>query len=115
MDNSPITISSATALITVNAGKFRVFGNQPSTLSSDDFTAFTPEVMVYPNPTKNSFAINQEAASVEIYTITGQLVGNYSSVAADQAIYIDHLQSGIYLVKIKTTTGVIQTKKISKE
>jgi hypothetical protein len=115
MDNSPITISSATALITVNAGKFRVFGNQPSTLSSDDFTAFTPEVMVYPNPTKNSFAINQEAASVEIYTITGQLVGNYTSVAADQAIYIDHLQSGIYLVKIKTTTGVIQTKKISKE
>ncbi len=115
MDNSPITISSATALITVNAGKFRVFGNQPSTLSSDDFTAFTSEVMVYPNPTKNSFAINQEAASVEIYTITGQLVGNYTSVAADQAIYIDHLQSGIYLVKIKTTTGVIQIKKISKE
>jgi hypothetical protein len=42
-------------------------------------------------------------------------VGHYSSVQADQSISIDHLQSGIYLVKIKTTNGLIQTKKISKE
>jgi len=114
-NNTPVTISSATALMTVNAGKFRVFGNRPSTLSSEDFNTFSPDVMLYPNPVKNSFAINQDATSVDIYTLTGQLVSTYTSVAADQSIFIDQLQSGIYMVKIKTTTGSIQTKKISKE
>jgi hypothetical protein len=114
-NNTPVTISSATALMTVNAGKFRVFGNRPSTLSSEDFNTFSPDVMLYPNPVKNSFAINQDATSVDIYTLTGQLVSTYTSVDANQAIFIDQLQSGIYLVKIKTATGSIQTKKISKE
>lgn len=114
-NNTPVTISSATALMTVNAGKFKVFGNRPSTLSSDDFNAFTPDIILYPNPVKNSFAISQDASEVAIYTLTGQLVGNYASVAADQSISIEHLQLGIYLVKIKTTSGFIQMKKISKE
>jgi 1,4-alpha-glucan branching enzyme len=114
-NNTPVTISSATALLTVNAGKFKVFGNRPSTLSSDDYNAFTPDVILYPNPVKNSFAINQEADSVEIYNLTGQLVGNYAAISADQVINIDYLQSGIYLVKIKTNAGLTQTKKISKE
>jgi len=111
-NNNPVTISSATALMTVNAGKFRVFGNQPSTLSSEDFNAFKPEISIYPNPVKNSFAINQAVSSVEVYTITGQLVANYYSVAANQELLIDGLESGIYLVKLKDQNNFIQTKKI---
>jgi hypothetical protein len=114
-NNTPVTINNPSDLITVASGRFRVFGNRPSTLSSEDFNTFSPDVMLYPNPVKNSFAINQDATSVDIYTLTGQLVSTYTSVAADQAILIDQLQSGIYLVKIKTATGSIQTKKISKE
>jgi 1,4-alpha-glucan branching enzyme len=114
-NNTAVTITSPTDLVTVNSGRFRVFGNRPSTLSSEDYYAFTPDVIVYPNPVKNSFAINQEADSVEIYNLTGQLVGNYAAISADQVINIDYLQSGIYLVKVKTNTGLIQTKKISKE
>ena len=114
-NNTAITITTPTDLVTVNSGRFRVFGNRPATLSSEDYNAFTPDVIVYPNPVKNSFAINQEADSVEIYNLTGQLVGNYAAISANQVINIDYLQSGIYLVKVKTNTGLIQTKKISKE
>jgi 1,4-alpha-glucan branching enzyme len=114
-NNTAVTITSPTDLVTVNSGRFRVFGNRPATLSSEDYYTFTPDVIVYPNPVKNSFAINQEADSVEIYNLTGQLVGNYAAISADQVINIDYLQSGIYLVKVKTNTGLIQTKKISKE
>ena len=114
-NNTAITITTPTDLVTVNSGRFRVFGNRPATLSSEDYNAFTPDVIVYPNPVKNSFAINQDADSVEIYNLTGQLVGNYAAISADQVINIDYLQSGIYLVKVKTNTGLIQTKKISKE
>jgi 1,4-alpha-glucan branching enzyme len=111
-NNNPVAISSPTAVMTINAGKFRVFGNQPSTLSSEDFNAFKPEISIYPNPVKNSFAINQAVSSVEVYTITGQLVANYYSVAANQELLINGLESGIYLVKLKDQNNFIQTKKI---
>ena len=111
-NNNPVPISSATALITVNAGKFRVFGNQPSTLSSEDFNAFKPEISIYPNPVKNSFALNQTVNGIEIYTITGQLVANYDSISANQEINVENLGTGIYLVKIKDIQNVYQTKKI---
>jgi uroporphyrinogen-III decarboxylase len=111
-NNTPVTITTATALMTVNAGKFRVFGNQPSTLSSEDFNAFKTEISIYPNPVKNSFAINQAVSSVEVYTITGQLVASYNSVAANQELLINGLESGIYLVKIKDQNNLFQTKKI---
>lgn len=111
-NNNPVAISSPTAVMTINAGKFRVFGNQPSTLSSEDFNAFKPEISIYPNPVKNSFAINQAVSSVEVYTITGQLVASYNSVAANQELLIDGLESGIYLVKLMDQNNFIQTKKI---
>jgi hypothetical protein len=111
-NNTPVTITSATDLITVNAGKFRVYGNQPSTLNSEDFNAFKPEISIYPNPVKNSFAINQAVSSVEVYTITGQLVANYDSISANQEINVENLGAGIYLVKIKDIHNVYQTKKI---
>lgn len=111
-NNNPVAISSPTAVMTINAGKFRVFGNQPSTLSSEDFNAFKPEISIYPNPVKNSFALNQSANSIEIYTLTGQLVSSYDSISANQEINVDNLTSGIYLVKIKDIYNVYQTKKI---
>ena len=98
--------------MTINAGKFRVFGNKPSTLSSEDFNAFKTEISIYPNPVKNSFALNQTVNGIEIYTITGQLVANYDSISANQEINVENLGTGIYLVKIKDIQNVYQTKKI---
>jgi hypothetical protein len=112
MDNSSVDVTSTSQTFNMEAGGFRVFGNQPSTLSSEDFNAFKTEISIYPNPVKNSFAINQAVSSVEVYTITGQLVASYNSVAANQELLIDGLESGIYLVKIKDQNNLFQTKKI---
>lgn len=112
MDNSTINVTSTGQTLSIEAGGFRVFGNQPSTLNSEDFNAFKPEISIYPNPVKNSFAINQAASRVEVYTITGQLVATYNTVAENQELLIDGLESGIYLVKIKDQNNVFQTKKI---
>jgi 1,4-alpha-glucan branching enzyme len=112
MDNSTIDVTSTGQTLSIEAGGFRVFGNKPSTLSSEDFNAFKTEISIYPNPVKNSFAINQAVSSVEVYTITGQLVASYNSVAANQEINVENLGAGIYLVKIKDIQNVYQTKKI---
>jgi 1,4-alpha-glucan branching enzyme len=112
MDNSSVDVTSTSQTFNIEAGGFRVFGNKPSTLSSEDFNAFKTEISIYPNPVKNSFAINQAVSSVEVYTITGQLVASYNSVAANQEINVENLGAGIYLVKIKDIQNVYQTKKI---
>ena len=112
MDNSSVDVTSTSQTFNIEAGGFRVFGNKPSTLSSEDFNAFKTEISIYPNPVKNSFAINQAVSSVEVYTITGQLVASYNSVAANQEINVENLGAGIYLAKIKDIQNVYQTKKI---
>jgi 1,4-alpha-glucan branching enzyme len=114
-NNNPVTINNATTLIAVNAGKFKVFGNQPSTLSSEDFDAFKSEIAIYPNPAKNSFAISQDVSKVEMYTITGQLVKRYAAVNSNQQLDITNLEKGLYLIKITDENGKILTKKIIKE
>ena len=84
-NNTPVVITSPTALITVNSGRFRVFGNQPSsTLSNADFDTSSKEILIYPNPAKTSFSISKEANLIEIYTLTGQLVNAVEKIQIDQ-------------------------------
>ncbi len=115
MDNTPITINSPTATIALAPGQFRVYGNRPSTLSSEDFATNLNNISLYPNPTKNSFAISADVSNVEIYNITGQLVKSFTNVISDQELDITNLNSGIYLVKMTNGNGTSQTKKLIKE
>ena len=115
-NNTPVVITSPTALITVNSGRFRVFGNQPSsTLSNADFDTSSKEILIYPNPAKTSFSISKEANLIEIYTLTGQLVNAVEKIQIDQQVNIDNLQTGIYIIKIVDYNGLSQTKKLIKE
>lgn len=115
-NNAPVVISSPTAAMTVNSGRFRVFGNQPATtLSDSEFDLTSDEFFIYPNPTKNSFSLSKDASSIEIYTITGQLVNSFKNIQMDQQLNIESLQTGIYSVKIIDNNGISQTKKLIKE
>jgi len=114
-NNAPVVITSPTALISVNSGRFRVFGNQPSTLSNIDFDVASNEILVYPNPAKNIFSISKGANQIEIYTLTGQLVKSFENIQTEQEVDIQSLQTGIYSIKIVDYNGISQTKKLIKE
>lgn len=114
-NNAPVVINNPTDVISVNSGRFRVFGNQPSTLSSNDFETIQNTISIYPNPSKNSFAISQDAEKIEIYNIAGQLVNTYNNVTKNQPIDSTNLETGLYLVKITDTNGISQTQKMLKE
>ena len=114
-NNAPVVITSPTALISVNSGRFRVFGNQPSTLSNIDFDVASNEILVYPNPAKNIFSISKGANQIEIYTLTGQLVKSFENIQMEQEVDIQSLQTGIYSIKIVDYNGISQTKKLIKE
>lgn len=66
-------------------------------------------VDIYPNPVLNELKIsivNSMILSVEIYTIDGRLNQNMQQLNSNSVIIDSHnLESGIYIVKIETTTG----------
>lgn len=73
------------------------------------------KINVYPNPAKNFIAlnnntINNESMKIEIYSIDGKqmkIVDNYSS---NQSIDISDLISGMYILKLSTSTEVTSKK-----
>lgn len=83
------------------------------TLSIDNFETQEKSVKIYPNPAKNSFQIysNNSIESVDLYSITGQLLKTFS----EEANYdISNLTTGIYIANIKTQFGS-KTLRIVKE
>lgn len=114
-NNTPVVINNPTDVISINSGRFRVFGNKPATLSSDDFETIQNYITIYPNPTKNSFALTQDASKVEIYNIAGQLVKTFNNIISNQQLDSTNLETGLYLIKITDINGISQTKKMLKE
>jgi hypothetical protein len=114
MDNSSINVTTTGQTLSIEAGGFRVFGNQAA-LSNNDFELSEKEIELYPNPTTNSFAISSNVSKIEVYTITGQLIQTFSNVISNQELELNTIGTGIYLVKITENNGTSQTKKLIKK
>lgn len=115
MNNTPVTITSPTATIALTPGQFKVFGNQPSTLSSNNFEVIEKEILIYPNPAKSRFSLSEDVNEVKIYSITGQLIKSFTNLIANQELEIGELEKGMYLIKITNSNGVSLSKKLIKE
>ncbi len=63
--------------------------------------------VVYPNPANNVINVNSTSNinGVEIYTIAGQKVANYTANGTQTAISVSNLSNGMYLMKINTENG----------
>lgn len=115
MDNTSTSVTSTTAAISLGAGQFRVFGNQPAILSTDDFTLDT-SIDLSPNPTSNYFIINANIEKVEVFSMTGQLVKSFNGGQQEDYQYnIQDLNKGIYLVKVFDAQNKSKTMKLIKK
>lgn len=74
---------------------------------------------IYPNPSHDSFSIFNETSknieSVEIFSITGTLVGSINLKEGNTIISVAELQDGLYLVKINTENNESQILKFVKK
>ncbi len=113
MDNTPLNVTSTTDPITIEAGGFRVYGNQPAVLNTDSFNAIQ-NCNVTPNPATNSFTINANLSKVYVYSMTGQLVKSYQDRLKGDVYEIADLKSGVYLVKIFDANNNEKTLKLIK-
>ncbi len=70
--------------------------------------------ILYPNPVKDIITIqfDAEIENVELYNYSGQKT---KIVVRDNRINMSNLASGLYILKVKTTTGIEVKKRIIKE
>lgn len=108
------TISNTTASITLQPGEYRIYGNQMAILA-DKENVSTPKMALYPNPATDIFSISTDAAKVELYTITGQLVKSFSGNAAHTGYDVSSLGSGLYIVKVTDAENRQSTHKFIKK
>ena len=115
MDNTTINVTSTSQNISIEPGGFRVYGNQPSTLSSQEFDVIS-NLSIYPNPTSGTFSINHLVTNVEIYSITGQLVKSFDTIPSENYLFdVNDLSNGVYLVKAIDQNNSSKTMKLIKQ
>jgi len=86
-----------------------VIPDQPSSIDGNKGM----DVSIYPNPASDHIVVivaNGSAESMEIFNLAGQLKYSKTNIYADQQIEIGHLDSGLYILKVETGTGVSMHK-----
>ena len=115
MDNSTINVTSTTQSISIEPGGFRIYGNKPATLSSQEFDVIS-NLSIYPNPTSGTFSINYQVSNVEIYSITGQLVKSFNTIPSENYLFdVNDLTNGVYMVKAVDQNNSSKTMKLIKQ
>ena len=100
------------------SGRVTITGNAQNPISEEiiaagacEATSVSPitdqEIVIYPNPAKNQITINcQQFIEATIYSATGAKM----VTSQTPEINLQNLQSGLYMVKVKTGQGNYQTK-----
>jgi 1,4-alpha-glucan branching enzyme len=115
MDNSFIDLTDTAMNIAIEPGGFRVYGNEPTILSVNDFE-LSKSISISPNPASTYFTLNGDVQSVQIYSITGQLVKSFKSNFTNESQFeISDLNKGIYLVKAFDINNREATLKLVKQ
>ncbi|MGV3538623.1 MAG: T9SS type A sorting domain-containing protein [Rufibacter sp.] len=80
------------------------------TSSSPDLTEAT--LLVYPNPSRGVFYVSKKVAQLEVFSLTGQRVMDWKNVKVNQPLSLEHLPSGVYLVRAINGTETRTSKLI---
>jgi len=112
-DNTTITVTNTTASISLAPGEFKLYGNNPATLSNEDISLEKNSLQLYPNPTSSSFSLSKEIQEVSVFDITGKQVKQFSkNTIIKNSYFVTDLNKGIYFVRIKENSNKITTKKL---
>ena len=112
-DNRSLNVSDVNAPIMLQPGEFRIYGSSQVVLPVEEFELPERDLVVYPNPAADSFRINRNVRSVEVFDYTGRLVSRF-----DGDFFPDHnydtslLKPSMYILRIRTEQGSISQRLI---
>ncbi|RYM34835.1 T9SS type A sorting domain-containing protein [Brumimicrobium glaciale] len=96
-------------------GNWATLGNHDcecNALSVNDEVAI--KLSIYPNPSSNgvfNFATESNIVNVEVYSVVGQKVCSQENKTGIQSFTIGN-QPGVYLVNLKTSNGVVTSRRV---
>jgi hypothetical protein len=108
-------LSNGVVISGVEGGEFgstdaRSFG-VANPLNTIEFTRNS--ISIFPNPSNGIITIATEnSLNLTVSDITGKVVFSKNNVTNNETINLSNLQTGVYLAKMVTDTGVEETKKI---
>ncbi|WP_299223778.1 alpha-amylase family glycosyl hydrolase [uncultured Aquimarina sp.] len=106
-----IDVTDVNALITLQPGEFKIFGNQESVTLGIEDVIKGASFDAYPNPAQTAFSINESVQKVSVYTITGALAKKFEGdFQPGTSFEIGELSRGLYLVQIQNEKGIATTK-----
>ena len=104
--NTSINVTNTADPIAIPAGQFRIFGNQQSILSTEEFQNASNTLSLYPNPASDSFKLDKQVEEVQIYDITGRQLKTFKGgFDAGHSFDVSELTNALYLVKIVSNQG----------
>lgn len=91
-------------------------------IENEELVITNYELRIFPNPTSDNINFSMQESSkeelqLELYNITGQLVleKQLPAFEKEHRINVQHLPSGVYLVKLMSENKVVYSSKIIKE
>lgn len=104
--NTSINVTNTADPIAIPAGQFRIFGNQQSILSTEEFQNASNTLSLYPNPASDSFKLDKQVEEVQIYDIAGRQLKTFKGgFDAGHSFDVSELTNALYLVKIVSNQG----------
>ena len=76
-DNTSITVTNVNAMINLQPGEFKIYGNNQVVLAVENIDIIDT-FSLYPNPTNNSFKINKAINQIEIYDVIGRKIKSFN-------------------------------------
>ncbi len=119
MDDSTLEVTSTSQTYFLQPGEFRIYGNQPANLSTEDIQPFEDELylIVAQNPVENQTAIidyyteNASDLELQIFDVTGNLVWSQKlSEPKDRIVVPFAFKTGVYLVHLQSKNDKQTTK-----
>ncbi len=112
-DNRSLNVSDVNAPIMLQPGEFRIYGSSQVVLPVEEFELPERDLVVYPNPAANSFRINRNVRSVEVFDYTGRLVSRFEGdFFPDHNYDTSLLKPSMYILRIRTEQGSISQRLI---
>jgi len=105
--------------LTIRNNNELVLGVTNVTLSTNSNELKVSQILVFPNPASNEITLRNnssfELISAEIIDIKGRILSNINlqDIQTDRILFLNNIEKGIYLLKIKSNKNSI-TKKIIK-
>ncbi|MFT4033285.1 MAG: FG-GAP-like repeat-containing protein [Siphonobacter sp.] len=90
-------------VIGTNTGGLLLLKNESEKRTPD---ANTEALLIYPNPTNQHLTVQtQSAATVRLYTLTGQSLGNAKAINSTEYYFdVSSLPGGLYVVRVESTS-----------